>query len=161
MKLTSNQDISAPADQVFRILSDHQAWMRAAIRRGAEVERLDNLPTMTPGMEWRATFAFRGRRREALIRLEACVPPARLGFSVETSLYAGTLGIDIFQMSPRRSRIHLAIEVKPKTLAARLMLQSLRLARARLERRLDHRTAQLAAEVENRLRLAQGSTAEG
>lgn len=155
MKLTSKQDISAPADQVFRLLSDHAAWERIAIRRGAEVRRLDKLTTMAAGMEWHARFAFRGRRRDVHITLADYQPPARMGFVAETSLYAGSLGIDILQMSPGRSRIHVAIEVKPKTLAARLMLQSLRLARNRLERRLHRRLVQLANEMESRLRLAQ------
>lgn len=156
MKLTTKQDIAAPADQIFALLSDHETWERAAIRKGAEVERLDTLTGMAAGMEWRATFAFRGRRREAKVQLTRYEPTSHMGFAVETPLYAGTMGLDVFQMSARRSRIHVVIEVKPKTLAARLMLQSLRLARGRVERRLDRRVAQFAAEVESRLRVAQG-----
>lgn len=159
MKLTAKQDISAPADQVFRLLSDHRAWERIAIRRGAEVRRLDSLKEtgtgMVAGMEWHARFAFRGRRRDVHITLVDYQPPARLGFAAETSLYVGALGIDVLRMSPGRSRVHVAIEVKPKTLAARLMLQSLRLAKSRLERRLHRRLVQLANDMENRLPVAQ------
>jgi hypothetical protein len=41
---------------------------------------------------------------------------------------------------------------KPNTLAARLFIQSLRLARAKLSRRFELRVAQLAADIEDRYR---------
>lgn len=154
MKLTNKQDIMAPAEDVFALLSDPEVLERAASRRGAEVERIDDLDGFAPGMGWRLSFAFRGRWRSGTVRVSEYEPPSRLGFAAQSSSYAGNLEIEVLRMSARRSRIHFVIEVKPLTLAARLTLQSLRLGRSRIERRIDRKAAQFVGAIETRLRSA-------
>ena len=152
MKLTSRQDIEASADQVFEVLADFDGWERAALRRGADVTRIDALRNPGPGMEWRARFKARGKQREVTLRLTRMDAPSHLAFSFESALVDGTVTVDVFEMAASRSRLHLALDVKPRTLAARLMVQSLRLARNKVERRFDNRVAALANDIEARIR---------
>ncbi|MFT4150790.1 MAG: SRPBCC family protein [Paracoccaceae bacterium] len=152
MRLSSRQDVAAAADQVFGLLADFPVWERAALRRGAEVTRDDLVSAPGPGMEWRVRFDWRGRRRDAVLRLERMEAPSHLAFSFVSVLFEGTVTVDIFEMAARRSRIHVIAEVKPRTLASRLMLQSLRLTRNKVERRFDSRIGDLAANVESRLK---------
>ena len=154
MKLTNKQDIMAPAEDVFALLSDPEVLERAATRRGAEVERIDDLGAFAPGMGWRLSFAFRGRWRSGTVRVSEYEPPSRLGFDAKSNSYEGSLAIEVLRMSARRSRVHFVIEVKPLTLPARLMLQSLRLGRNRIERRIDRKAAQFVGAIEARLRKA-------
>ena len=42
------------------------------------------------------------------------------------------------------------VELKPRTLAARLFIQSMRLARKRVQRRFEGRLAEIARDIEQR-----------
>ena len=67
----------------------------------------------------------------------------------------GMLHIDVLDLAAKRCRIELRLEVRPKTIAARIYVQSLRLVRSRVERGFAQRVAQLAAEIEDRFRRGQ------
>lgn len=150
MRFSSRTDIEAPADFVFRVLADVDHWERAAIRRGAEVVRTER-PRLggAPGVDpvWLIRFMFRGRERRITLRLGNVVPPERLGFSWVGQLFEGWGSVELIALGARRTRLTLVSEVKPKTLAARLILQSLRLARGKVRARMDRRLATAAAEI--------------
>ena len=75
MKFSTREDVEAPADAVFDMLCDFQMFERAAIRRGAEVQRVDTMMTPGVGMTWRAEFDLRGKRRELMIEMIKFDPP--------------------------------------------------------------------------------------
>ena len=152
MKFTTKQDVDAPVAFVFAALSDFAGWERAAMRRGAEVARTDTLDHTAAGMSWTAKFAYRGRPRQLDLQLVTLESPAHLAFAGQSNAVEGTARVDMMEMSARRTRIHVVSEVTPRTLAARLFLQSLRLARARVDRKFEQRIAQLAADIEHRYR---------
>jgi carbon monoxide dehydrogenase subunit G len=152
MKLSRREDVEAPLPFVWAMLSDVDQWERAALRRGAEVQRLDTLTETAPGMGWQLRFPYRGKPRKLTLRLAEMETDARLGFTAVSPNVQGTAGIDLVEMGPKRTRITVQIEVTPRTLAARLFLQGLRLARGRVEKRFADRIAQLAADIEDRFR---------
>ena len=51
--------------------------------------------------------------------------------------------------------VEVRLEIKPKTIAARIFVQSIKLARARVERTFSQRVAQLAVEIEDRYKRTQ------
>lgn len=150
MKLTTREDIDAPIAFVFAQLTDFEGWERAALRRGAEVQRTDTLRRPGPGMAWAAGFVYRGKPRKLALRLDTLAPPSRIGFSGQSPNVTGSLELDLMEMSPKRTRVSVALEVKPRTLISRLFLQSLRLAKARMQGRYKARVAQVGAEIETR-----------
>ncbi|MFN3969864.1 MAG: SRPBCC family protein [Gemmobacter sp.] len=152
MKLSTREDIEAPVEFVYRMLTDVDHWERAALRRGAEVTREDELPGLSPGMAWRIGFGFRGKMRRVTLRLTELDPQHRLAFAGAGEMVSGAMSLDLVSMGPKRSRLMAAIEVKPQTLTARLFLQTLSLAKARMTRRLEMRLAQLSADIEDRYR---------
>ena len=154
MKVSTREDIDAPAAFVFAVLSDTEHWERAALRRGASVVRQDSLTEPGPGMAWSVAFDFRGRPRQLSLRCTDFDSPQRIVFDGESRAVSGTLGIDLVDMGPRRTRVILGLEVRPRTIAARLFLQTLKLARSRVQARFDTRAAQLAADIEARFRSA-------
>jgi carbon monoxide dehydrogenase subunit G len=152
MRLSSKQDIEAPLAFVFNALEDFDGWERAALRRGADVSRTDALRQVAPGMAWSVKFAFRGKDRDLALKLTEVDRPTRLGFSGTGSSMEGVAALDMLELGARRTRMTLTMEILPRTLAARLLLQSLKLAGGKLAKRLDQRMAQLAADIEDRFK---------
>lgn len=152
MKLVAKYDVEAPVDFVFAQLADFDGWERAAMRRGADVSRTDRLRDAGPGMAWLTTFRYRNKDRSATIKLDALNPTSSLALTAMAVMVDGFLWIELLDLAARRTRVEFKLEVKPKTLGARIYVQSLRLARARVERGFAERVAQLAAEIEDRFR---------
>ena len=152
MKLTAKSDVEAPAAFVFAQLADFGAWERAAMRRGADVMRQDTLTKAGPGMVWATQFPYRGKERRVTIRLDAIKPNSHLTLSGVSRLVDGVVTIDVLDLATKRTRIEIRLDMKPKTFAARLYIQTMRLARARVERTFSQRVSQLAIEIEDRFR---------
>jgi carbon monoxide dehydrogenase subunit G len=152
MKLSAREDIDAPIAVVFDRLADFDGWTRAAMRRGAEVQRRDALPRPGPGMSWALGFLYRGKHRSLALSLDEMVPPERLGFSGHGPNLEGGLSIELIEMAPRRTRMTVKLEVRPRTLVARLFIQSLKLGRGKVEARFRTRVAQAASEIDGRER---------
>ena len=152
MKLTAKQDIDAPVAFVYRVLTDFDSWERSAMRRGADVNRSDKLRQPGPGMTWIARFFYRGKDRTLTVRVDAMDAPVHLAMAAFSPVVEGQCKLDLLEMSAKRTRLHIVVDTKPKTFAARLYFQSLKLAKGRVERNLQKRTAILAAEIEDRFR---------
>lgn len=159
MKLATKKDVEAPVAQVWAGLADHEAWERAAMRRGVEVERTDALRTPGPGMAWHSRFDYRGKPRKVNLTLSEMTEPVLLGFTLLSDAIEIDTRVELIEMSARRTRIHVQCEMKPRSLGARLFLQSLRLARAKVDRKFDAKIAQLATDLEQRARAAVRSDA--
>lgn len=152
MKLTAKEDIEAPIGFVNSVLTDFETWERAAMRRGADVERLDRLRQPGPGMKWRVGADYRGKKRVIEIEILKLLPEQNLSFNFSAKPAEGILSIDVAEMGPRRTRLVVNMEIKPRTLAARLFLQSLKLAKAKVTRRFALRLSQVGADIEDRYR---------
>ncbi|MEZ5723016.1 MAG: SRPBCC family protein [Paracoccaceae bacterium] len=157
MKLATREDIDAPIEAVFRELSDFESFERAILRRGADVQRTDALPAPGPGMAWKTSFTFRGRQREASIALDEHVPPDRLRASVRSSGFETDLLIDLVAMSKSRTRMNFAVDARPKSVPARLMIQSFKLARHTMLKRFRHRISEFATDLEARAQQTGGN----
>lgn len=150
MRFTSKEDIEAPIEHVFAQVTDFQSFERAALRRGAEI-RCNREPARPGvGLRWHARFLLRGKQRDVDTEVTTFDPPNCLAVAAHSTAFAGQLGIDLVALSRGRTRMTVDLVVKPQTLSARLLVQSLKLARANLTRRFKKRVADYAAEVEDR-----------
>ena len=155
MKFVARHDIDAPLEFVQKVLADFEGWERAAMRRGAEVSRTDKLRQAGPGMSWLTRFPYRSKERVINVQLLALDMAGHMAFIGSSASIEGDVKIDLLEMAAKRTRLHVGIEVKPRTLGARLFLQSLRLARSRVDKSFDARIAMLAADIETRYRTMQ------
>lgn len=150
MRFSTKEDVEAPIDFVFDAVSDFQSFERAALRRGAEVQRVDTLHSSGLGLTWEAQFKFRGRKREIRIEVTQFERPNSLGCVFETQLLSGTLDVDLVALSRNRTRLSVDGTFSPRNLTARLLVQSLKLARSGLEKKFRFRVAHFAKELEER-----------
>ncbi len=150
MKFSAREDIEAPIDFVFDQVTDFQAFERSALRRGAEVQRVDALPDPGIGMAWDVAFKLRGKMRELKMELTNLDAPNGLVLSSRSPAMGGDMVVDLVALSRARTRLSLDLELKPVNLSSRLLVQSLKLARSNLTSRYKLRVAGFARELEDR-----------
>jgi carbon monoxide dehydrogenase subunit G len=152
MQFSSKEDIDAPIDQVFVLLTDFDGFERAALRRGAEVQRVDDLEEPGPGMAWDMAFMLRGKLRKMRLTMTEFDGPNQMTFEGVSPGLDGTLKVELLSMSRTRTRMGFEIELEAKNLSARLVLQSLKLGRNNLNKRMHLRVADFASDLEKRYR---------
>lgn len=150
MKFTTREDVEAPIDQVFEMICDFDTYERAAMRRGAEVRRTDNLTAPGVGMCWKAAFDMRGKRRDIDIEMTSFDGPNQLGVFSRSAGLEGEGQIELLALSRNRTRVSVEFVIKPTNLSARLLVQSLKLAKTSLTKRFKLRAAQYAKSLEDR-----------
>ncbi len=150
MKFSTNEDIEAPISDVFTILSEFETYERSAIRRGIEVQRAGDPAPNAVGMSWDAKFSLRGKLREVKLTLTEYEPPNAIRIDADSQGLDGILTLDLMALSPRRTRMSVALTLTPKTLSARLLVQSLKLAKSNLTKRFKWKVAEYAKNIEDR-----------
>ncbi len=148
MQLTTNEDIQAPIEHVFAAIADFDGFTRQALRRGAEVARVDTLTAPGIGMIWETGFDFRGKRRQMRIELTEYDAPNRLCAHSTMPGMTGTLVLDLVALSRQHTRLSIDLQLAPQSLSSRLLVQSLKLARGSLTKRLSKRLVAFARETE-------------
>lgn len=148
MKFSTREDIEAPIDYVFGRVTDFSGFERRALRQGAQVVRRQS-GAVAQGDVWDMSFTFRGRDRKVAAMLAQLDPPQGLRIeSVSDGLTALT-AVELVALSSARTRVMVSFDLKAGTLTARLLVQSLKLAKARLAKRFTARVRDYAEDIED------------
>jgi hypothetical protein len=150
MEINTREDIAASIEAVFEHISDFDWFERAALRRGAEIVRIDTLKEPAPGMKWRAEFDYRGRVRKANVELTEYDKPNGMRALMHSAGLEMDASIELVAMSKTRTRLNIIVKAEPQTIPARLMIQSAKLARTSIQKRFRRRIAEYSAELEER-----------
>lgn len=150
MKFSTREDIEAPIDAAFDMLCDFESFERSAMRRGAEVQRLDDLRAPGVGMTWAAVFDLRGKRREIEVEMVTFDRPNEIVVESTSPGLIGQMSFELVALSRSRTRILVELEVKPLNLSARLLVQSLKLAKASLTKKYKIRVSDYTRTMEDR-----------
>lgn len=150
MKFEAKDDVDIPIEEAFDLLSDYDVFERMAMRRGIDVRRHDQDQPVGVGSSWTVNFDWRGKKikmdakvvkhqRPDVIQLESVMP----GMDVDVVF-------ELVALSRKRTRMSIQIESAAKTLPMRLLLQSLKLARGNIDRRLQDRVEAQCRNMEER-----------
>lgn len=150
MKFNNRVDVAVPADRLFERLTDIAALESAARKKGVVMKRLDSQAEKGAGMSWDVGFRLRGKPRQMIVDVTRFEAPARVDYAGTSSGFEVTLVLEFSALSPSRSRMSTVLEIKPRTLGGRLLLQSARLGRANLDRRYDERIKSFLRDLESR-----------
>lgn len=151
MQVTAVEDVAAPIQQVFSELTNFESLERQALRRGMDVKRSFRSAVPEKGEGWTVRFRFRGKEREAKIALEAFDAPQYLEFSGVSGGLETLSQIELVPLSPNRTRVNVVFKMAAKTLSARLLVQSFKLARSNINKRFKARMAGFAREIEEKV----------
>jgi hypothetical protein len=157
MKFKVSEDVDAPQAMVWARFTDFSGFEEDVRGRGATVNRVGNWATTAEGVEWRGEVTIRGKSRPVaskvtrLVSEELCVIESRIG------------GMDchyemsFVPLSPEVTRVALVLDLSADTLTARLILQTLKLARGRVLQRLQGMLARQGNAVEAAWRKQKGA----
>ena len=151
MEFSTREDIEAPAEQVFAELTRFEQIERQVMRRGVDLQRTSGSPDAPEDLAWIARFKLRGKERTADITLDEYDAPNRLTYKASSGGLDAVTVIDVVALSRGRTRIGMTFEVQPRTLSARLMVQSVKLARGNMEKKFRVKMAEYARDLETRL----------
>lgn len=144
MQFVAKEDIDAPIEELFKALSDFEGMERSAIRRGVEVQRKGDISAPAPGLAWDTEFTFRSAQRKVSIKLVKFEPSTEMAFAGEGSGISSDMEVELIALSARSTRLTVTLKLNPKTLAGRLMVQSLKLVRGKVARRFKTRVGDFA-----------------
>ena len=101
-------------------------------------------------MSWRAQFPFRNRERVAELKLVEFDRPNGMKVQSRVSGVEAEIVVDLVALSRSRTRMAMSVDMRPKSIPARLMIQSMKLAKTNLTKRFQKRVADYAAVIEDR-----------
>lgn len=146
MKFVAKEDIALPQQVLFDFMADFQMFERVAIRRGVEITRSGSMAS-SDGLKWDCTFDFRGRDRSACVRLNEFSAPEKMVFFIANPALDNRVEITVSALSKKQSRFQVSTVLEPKTLTAWLLIQSMKLARSKYNKRFQKRVAEVANEL--------------
>lgn len=148
MKFTTHNDLDVPIDYAFQRVSNFDGYERQAQRRGAQVTRVDS-GVVRVGSAWDVAFMFRGKERKMRATIAQIDGPERLLIDTTSNGLNSVTRVDLVSLSPQTTRLSVTIELAPKSLSARLLLQSLKLAKTNLNRRFKKRISEQVSGFED------------
>lgn len=137
MKFKVSEDVDAPQEMVWARFTDFSGFEEDARGRGAILNRVGNWTQTVQGVEWRGEVTVRGKSRPItakvtqLVPQELCIVDSRIG------------GMNCHQeiifvpLSTTVTRLALMLDLSADTLTARLLLQTMKLARGRVLQKLQ------------------------
>lgn len=150
MKFSTKEDIEAPLEAVFDMFCDFESFERAAMRRGADVQRVDSKPEPGTGMIWDAAFVMRGKQRALRIEMMTFDRPNELVLEATSTGLVSHMSFELVALSRTRTRVLVGLDLKPQNLSARLLVQSLKLTKSALTKKYKLRVAEYARGMEER-----------
>lgn len=150
MKFVATEDISAPLDHVWACVTDFDRFEDMAAKRAQRLERQPRGPVVQ-GTIWTARATISGKKRD--VRIEVTELAANKVLRAEGGTDGMAVHIEALLEARANgvTRLTVVTEAKARTLAARLLLQSAKLARGTLTKRYKKRVADFAVRVEGEL----------
>ena len=103
MKFSTREDIEAPIDYVFSRITDFQGFERQALRRGADVQRVDNAGVPAEGSAWDVAFKFRGKDRKLNAMITRLDAPTELRIDTAGNGIDGVTYVELVPLSRNRT----------------------------------------------------------
>ncbi|SHJ69053.1 Polyketide cyclase / dehydrase and lipid transport [Palleronia salina] len=148
MKISTRRDVDVAPDRVFAALTDFTRFEQKARAAGAQVDLTNG---ESRGMAaWRVRFDYRGRSRKADLRVVTYDPDTQLAIKAELDGIHTLFNVEVMEVAPNCARMFVSLDIRPTTMKGRLLVQSLKLAKTSMTRRLDRRLDQFAREIERR-----------
>lgn len=154
MKFTGKTDIEATLNATFAQFADFESFERFGLQSGADIRRKDDLTAPGPGMMWDLRMEYRGKPRRLDVELVDYDPPNNLNFTASSDAVNATILVELVPLSNRQTRAAVTLDVTPKSLAAKLAVQTARLTKGALNKKFKNRLNRFGKSLEDRINRA-------
>ncbi len=154
MQFTTKEDLDIPIEDAFDLLSDYEVFERMAMRRGIEVRRNEPELPMGLGTSWKIDFAWRGKDIKMRAKIAQFDRPDNITLDVVTQGLDIIIKFEFVALSRKRTRLNLVTDIDARTLPMRLLVQSMKLARSNIDRKLNERFKLQCRNLEDRYQMA-------
>jgi len=143
-------DTNGIYDYVFKQITDFDSFERSIMRRGGDVERKAGNGAAALGTKWEVKFRLRGKDRAVDAEVTDLDAPNGMTITVTSRNVDGSMVVELVALSPKRTRLIVTVDATAKSLAAKLLFQSVRFARSKTDRKFKRVVAGYAEDCEAR-----------
>ena len=136
MQFKHVQEIDAPADYIFARITDFKKFEGHKGPVGFSFKRQGRLPVRI-GTRWDISVPVRGRSRRFAAELSEYIPPRTLSYKSASLKYEGVMSMTIQPVSATSCRLEMRVVAKSRSFATSLVFITIRLARRRINKRLN------------------------
>ena len=152
MKFENIEDLEIPIEAAFEMLSEFTFFERMAMRRGVEVSRRNGDSVDGLGSAWDLNVPWRGKTVKMQVDVNRYEKPEALGFHADAPAIEVQLDVELVALSNHKTRLLMKTDISAKTLTGRLLLQSMKLTRGKIEKRMSGRISEQSRNLEERYR---------
>lgn len=145
MKFSTRIDKEVTAEQMFDALADFDRIGRLLMRRGVSVNCVDNISA--GARAWDLAFDWRGQRRELRLVLVQFDRPERLALTGQSTPFDLRIDLSVVALALQRSRLIFEIEIKPRNMRARLALQTAKLGKSQIDRKVARKVSDFVSDA--------------
>lgn len=156
MIFETREEVDIPRDFAFSRFADFTRYEKTARHYGADIRRVNGFTEISEGCAWRGSAVVRGTTRGVEAKITRLNPPEHAQMSTVVGGMAITVDMFFEELGPGKTLLRVTSQLKATTLAARLILQSVKLTRRKIQRKIDTRIVALANEFEDEYRRHQG-----
>ena len=146
MRFSTREDIAAPAGFVFATITDVAELERRAGALGVQAQRAFDGP-LAVGATWHITAKVRGKHRQITATVIRLTPDEDVTVESRFEGLNTVTQVDIVPLNPKTTRLIVKIDLLPQSTRARLLVQSMRLVKPRLNRQFKTRVLHYAEDI--------------
>jgi len=156
MIFETREEADIPRDFAFSRFADFTRYEQAARDYGADIRRVNGFTEISEGCSWRGSAVVRGKTRGVEARITRLNPSDHA--QISTIVGGMTITVDLFfeEIGPEKTLVRTTAQLRATTLAARLILQTVKLGRRQIQGKIDSRIVALANQYEDEYRRQQG-----
>lgn len=147
MKFSTRQDTDLSPEYLFDVISDFDRLERLLTRRGAVVRRVDPAVEPGSGMGWLIGFDWRGKARQLRLDVTRFDRPEFIVMEGSSELFELSLEMTVIALTRTRARLQFELDVRPRSMKARLLLQTAKFGKSQLDRKFALRVAELLGDA--------------
>lgn len=147
MKFSTRLDTDLAPAELFQTISDFERLERLLARRGAIVRRIDPATEPGTGIAWDIGFDWRGKRRDTRMDVTRFDRPETIIIEGAAELFTYTLDMTVIALTLRKARLQFQLDVRPRSMKARLLLQTAKLGKGQLDRKFGLRVEQFITDL--------------
>ncbi|MBO6603304.1 hypothetical protein [Rhodophyticola sp.] len=148
MKFKVAEDVDAPVGFVFERMMDFSQFEADIRGRGADLRRVDNWTRAEKGVRWRGSVQVRGKMRGIEAELDEVIRDEMVAIQITVGGMEARYQMTFIALSAQVTRVAAELDLKPRTLTARLIIQTMKLARGRVLQRMTGTLARQGNQIE-------------